>query len=257
MSSMKTRSLVVLVAVAVAALLAGCGGGSKTVKAPNTPKQIAADKAVAEKAVLQLSDLPAGYKGSPHDSSGSDKIPNAVAAKFGTCAHMPAAEITKLMNGDHQADQPSANSQDFALTGSSALTQTSISNTVELDRSSKDLSDPLDLFGASRALPCWKDLFQAAFNATAPSGGSIKGLSVFALPTKSLGDQAAAFEARVDISTSASVVPVTVTAYLDLYFVRRGRAGVTLLGSGIGTRIPPTLERSLVQKVLDRLDAAT
>ena len=154
---------------------------------------------MAQQAVLRLADLPAGYKATPHDNSSNDKIPAAVAQKFAACAHVPKSEIESFMNGDHKADQPSADSPDFDLTDSSTLSQTSFQNNVEIDRSSKDLSAPLALLGAESAQKCWKDLFQAAFDETAPTGGLVKDLAIIPLPTKSLGDQAAAFEARVTL----------------------------------------------------------
>jgi hypothetical protein len=234
-------------------LITSCGGGSSTVSAPGTAKQIAADKALAQQAVLRPEDMPAGYKATPHNGSSSDKIPSAVAQKFATCAKVPKSEIESFMNGDHKADQPSADSPDFNGLEASSLSQTSFANNVEIDRSSKDLSAPLELLGAESAQKCWKDLFQAAFDETAPAGGLVKDLAIIPLPTDSLGgDQAAAFEARVTLAGADR----TVKAYLDFYLVRRGRAGITLLASGIGKRVPPVLEQQLVHKVVDRLKAA-
>src|SRR2546428_5255397 len=64
-------------AAVVLLMAAGCGGGSGAVTAPNTPKQIAADRATAKRAVLTSNDLPAGYKGVPHDESSSNDLPPA------------------------------------------------------------------------------------------------------------------------------------------------------------------------------------
>jgi hypothetical protein len=240
-------------AAMVLLIAASCGGGSGAVTAPNRPKQIAADKAIAKQAVLRPGDLPAGYKASPHQTSSSNKIPQSVARKFATCAHIPEAEIVSLMNGTHEPDKPSADSPDFAKSDSVTRFDVTFENNVEIDRSSKDLSVPLDRFGAKRALPCWKALFQAAFDQTQPTGASYRDLSVTSLPISRLGDQSAAFEARVTISASGR----SVNTYLDFFLVRRGRAGISLLATGIGVRVDLSLERSLLNTVVGRLSAAT
>ena len=168
------------VVTAVAAVAAACGSSGGAVTAPNTPKQIAADKKLATQAVLRASDMPTGFKGSPQDNSSNDKIPDAAARKFGSCVHLPEATITEMMNDTQQPGKPSVDAPEFEK--GSGLTDVTIDNGVEIDRSSKDLSDPLDKFGATSAIPCWKDLFQAAFDNSKPANATFSGLAMSVLP---------------------------------------------------------------------------
>ena len=74
-----------------------------------------------------------------------------------------------------------------------------------------------------------------------------------ALPVATIGDQQAAFAAKVIVGSEG----LSVAAYLDFYFVRLGRAGVTLMATGIGQPVSRSLEKSLLETVVDRLKAAT
>jgi hypothetical protein len=257
---MRTRGFVALVAAGL--VFAACGGsstksgsGSPTVPtttvvtAPDTAKQIAADKATVKAVALHITDLPVGYKSTPPGDS-SDDVPPAVLAKFAACVHVPKAEAADFLNNHPDAKAPTIE-VDFAKDEGS-LRETDFENDVELDRSSVDISRPFDLLGAKRALPCWQELFHAAFTETAPKNATVGALEVTSLPIGGVGDRGAAFRATVSLTTSGITVPVS----LDFYFVGRGRAGISLFGSGIGHAVDPALERALLRKVVGRLDAA-
>ena len=107
MTPMKARGFVAFMAAGL--LAAGCGGGSSTVTAPNTPKQIAADKATVEQALLTSADLPSGYTGTPHDNSTSDDPPAAVENQFVACSGFP-----KRLLDQKNDDQPHADAPDFS-----------------------------------------------------------------------------------------------------------------------------------------------
>jgi hypothetical protein len=234
-------------------VVTACGGGSGAVTAPNTAKQLAADKALAKRAVLRLGDMPAGYKASPSSNSPDDDIPQPVLSKFATCAKVPKAKIASLLNTHPDPSKPSVDSPDFDSNDASVGTSTSFQNNVELDRSSKDLSEFLEFLGAKSALKCWRALFKSVFEATAAPGDSVRGLTVVGLPSPSMGDESAAFGVRVTVSGSTRAVK----AYLDFYLVRRGRAAITLVASGIGQRVDSSLALSLLQTVDDRVKDAT
>jgi hypothetical protein len=253
MAGIRRRALVATVTAAMLLVAACGGGGSSVVNAPNTPKQIAADEALAKQAVLRLGDLPAGYKGAPHSKSSGGDVPQSVLDKFATCAKVPKSKIAHLMNGNDDPSKPSADSPDFDLKDASTGVSSSFENNVEADRSSEDVSEPLDLLAAKSALECWKDLSRSVIEETAPPGGSVRDLSVVSLPIGKIGDQSAAFEVRVTLSGSAR----TVKAYLDFYLVRSGRAGISLVASGINQRVDSSLALSLLRTVVSRLKGAT
>jgi hypothetical protein len=229
---------------------AGCGGGSSVVTAPNTPEQLAADKALAKQAVLRLGDLPAGYTASPHTDSGGD-LPPAVEREFLACSHLP-----KRFIDDKAGDQPNADAPDFKqgnLAGGGATTE--IQSSVEIDRSSKNISEPLAYLAGKKVAKCFEPFFRAAIAQAAKDapGMSILALTVKGIPADSIGDQRAAFQGRVTIAVSG----ISVDVYFDLYFVRKGRAVLTLLGLGTRAPVSRSLEYSLLRTVVSRLKGAT
>jgi len=128
-----------------------------------------------------------------------------------------------------------------------------VSNSVEVDRSSKDLSVPIAFLGAASAIPCWKTFLQTAFSAAGVSGGgSISDLRVTPITLAGVGDQLAAIEASLKVTVSGRTVPF----YADLFIVRRGRAGVSLEVTGIGGPASRSLEKSLLETVVGRLGGA-
>jgi hypothetical protein len=246
---MTARGIVVIVVLAL--LGAACGGsGSGSATAPNTAAQLAKDAGAVKAAVLTVADLPAGYKSTPVDNS-NNNIPKRVTLDFASCTKLPQAEVERMMNNTKDASTPSAE-KDFEKSGPGS--DIGFQGSVELDRSSKDLSDPLDRFGRPSAAPCWKALFRAAFTGRGglSSGERLSGLDVKPLLTSKLGDQAAGFQAVVTVSVGARSVPATI----DFYFVRTGRAGVTLFSEWIGTPGDTNLETSLIQTMVDRVKSA-
>jgi hypothetical protein len=233
-------------AIAVGLLTAACGG-SGAVTAPNTPKQLAADKATAQAALLTATDFPAGYKGTPHDNSSSDDPPKSVQEKFVKCSGLPARFLDTSKN-----DQPHADAPDFhkGVIGRGAATE--VDSSIEFDRSSKDISEPLSHL--ANAAKCFEPLFKSVFTAgqaTTP-GVTFGGISVTSLDPSTVGDQAAAFQGVVTISAQR----VSLKVHFDLYFVRRGRAIITLTALGYGTTFDRVTAKTLLQTMVDRLDAS-
>ena len=139
MARVCNRGILPILAVA-GLILTGCGGGSAKVAAPaptttqpgvapNTPAQRAADKAVAGRAVLKLSDFPLGWTSAPHDKSGSSGPPPAIERRLVACSHLPKRFF------DDQADQqPNVDSPDFSKGVVGAGPAARIESSVELDR---------------------------------------------------------------------------------------------------------------------------
>jgi len=247
MQGMGKRGIVA--AIAVGLLAAGCGGGSSAVTAPNTPKQLAADKATAKAAVLTASDLPAGYKGTPHKKSSGDDIPTAVETKFLACTHLP-----KRFINDSGDKQPNADAPDFAKGTLGQGASTEIESSVELDRSSNDIKDPLSHLSGSNAAACFKPFFQAALNTSlsGTSGVTIAPVKMTVLDLGSVGDQSGAFQGRTTVSGPSA----SITFEFNLYFVRTGRAGVFMLTIATNAPFDQTLAKSLLSTMVGRLGAA-
>ena len=245
-----TRIRVRTVTITAVLLLAGAGcGGSSAVTAPNTPKQLSADKALAKQAVLRQGDLPAGYTGTPHTDSGNN-LPPAAEASFLACTHLPRSFLNNSAN-----QQPNADAPDFKKGDITTGPSSEIDSSVELDRSSKDISDPLSHLQEASAAKCFEPFFQSEIEQGAKDtpGLSLTGLTVRDISIGSVGDQRAAFEGRLTLSASGLSIPT----YFDIYFVRRGRAVVDLTGIGFRQPVSQVLVKSLLATMVGRLDAAT
>jgi hypothetical protein len=243
------RGLGVLLLAVVLVTTAACGS-AKPKTAPNTPDQIKADRAIAKQALLTLSDLPSGYKGSPHKHSSGNDIPPKVEAKFIACTHIP-----KRLVDNTNDDQPSADAPDFTKGDVTTGPTSEIDSSVEIDRSSKDISEPIDLLAQKGTAACFQPFFHAAI-AQALKGE--KGVSLGVLTVKSVssgdaGDQGVGFQGRVDVVGPAATIPF----YFDMFFVRSGRALVELSGNGTREPVGLDFEHQLLATMLERLKNTT
>jgi predicted small lipoprotein YifL len=254
MTSSGKRRLGILLLAAMLVAATACGSsGPKT--APNTPEQIKADKAIAKQAVLKKSDLPSAYTATPHNDDPANDTPKPVLRKFAKCAKIPESKIDELINGnDNDPSAPQVNSPDFSFDDKETGISFSFENSVEIDRSSKDISEPLDLLAGDDVLPCWKDLFKAAFEqeVTAPDE-KVGGVAVTPIDIGDVGDKSVSFEVRVLLTKGTN----SVKAFFDAYFVQSGRAGISLFASGIRKSVDRDLSLFLLKAVVDRMKDAT
>jgi hypothetical protein len=252
LSRTKRRAFVAVLVASMLLLVNGCGKSSSET-APNTPEQLNADKAVAKQAVLKPSDLPSAYKVTPHKRDPANDTPKAILRKFATCAKVPQSQAAELINGADDPGTASVDSPDFSFVDTDSGTSIDFQNTVAFDRSSKEISEPIDVIGAEDALPCWKDLFKAAFQTGATAPLELSEIAVTPIDVGDVGDQSFAFECRVVMTKGTR----SARAFHALYFVRSGRAGITLSASGIGKPVDQSLSLYLVKTIADRLENTT
>jgi hypothetical protein len=253
MANSAKRAIAVSATIAMILFSTGCGGSSKPSTAPDTPEQIKNDKAIAKTAVLKLSDLPTGYKGTPHVDNPSSDTPKPVLQKFATCADIPEAEAAELVNGTDDPSDAIANSplfdQNDAETGHSAQ----LENSVTIVRSSDEISDTFDYFATEETLPCWEDLFRAGYKKDLDPGDSVRNLAVTTIDTGEIADKSAGLGVQGEVVGPAGSVMV----YFDIYIAGTGRAGISLTAVGIGERVDTELALSLLKTVADRLEGTT
>jgi hypothetical protein len=258
MGNRRTRTLV---SCLVAGMLIGaCGSGSghvsaslsttprttKPSSAPDTPAQRAADRAVAARAVLTLADFPLGWTSNPHDTSSSSGPPPAVQRAVIACAHLPQRFL------DNRADtQPNVNSADFTKGVVGAGPAAQIQSSVELDRTVRDISQPLAQLAAPGAAACFAPLFRSEFSQGLGKhpGVSLADFSLNALSVGSIGDQSAGFQSRVTIVGQRASINLEV----DLYFVRVKRAIVVLSAIAFSVPFDQGFAQTLLEKMVGRL----
>ena len=216
------------------------------VTAPNTPAQLAADKATIKAALLTADDLPLGYTGAPHDNSSTNDPPKAVQDAFVACSGFP-----KRLVDEKTADPPHAAAPDFTKGEIGRGSATEVDSSIELDRSSKDISGPMSHLSDPKAAKCFEPLFSSIFQqgqASEPKVSFSK-VSVVKLDAGSVGDQSAAFQGHVTISGNGLSIPIE----FDLYFVRSGRAVVELTTIGYTAPFDKTLAEKLIKTMIGRL----
>jgi hypothetical protein len=245
--------------LAAGVLLAACSGGSsksavqpstttKPPVVPNTPKQRAADKAIATKAVLALTDFPIGYTSTPHKNSGDDLSP-AVEKKFLACTHIP-----KRLLDNSKSNQPHADSPDFMKGVVGAGPAIEVESNVEIDRALKDVSEPLTYLAAPNTVNCFQPFFKAAFESglKGEPGVSLSNFTFRGLSVGPIGDQAAGFQGRVTLVGPRASLPLE----FNLYFVRVGRSVVTLTATTFSIPMDQPYAQTLLEKMVGRLKAA-
>jgi hypothetical protein len=245
-------------------LATGCGGSSKSASSapttggapttaassPGTKNRVADDQALAQQAVLRLDDLPAGYKSTPTQNTPADDVPAPVAATFSACTHVALPIVKTLLDQRAGRGMVLAASPNFVMSESD-LAGTVIASAVEVHPSATALSKELDQLGAPAALGCWKAFFTAAVSDPPGSGSFVRALEVTSVPLGSLGDQNAAVGATITAASGGRTVNETI----DFCIVRRARADALLMVVVEGGPVDRTLERSLLVKMVSRLQA--
>src|SRR5438876_7050196 len=113
--------------------------------------------------------------------------PRRVEKKFVACSGLPQRFLDTSKD-----DQPNADSPDFSKGKIGQGAATEVDSSVELDRSSKDISEPLSHL--KTAAKCFEPVFKALFAGGKPDPGvTFTGLSVEPLDVGTVGDQSAAF----------------------------------------------------------------
>ena len=254
--------------VAVAVLAAGCGGdsdeeSSSTTTPTTTPttaaattvpptsdprdlRQLAADRAEAERTVLKLADLPPGWTAEP-DTDDTSAEEEAAQERFATCLGVDPSFI-----GGGARAGARAESDDFEDDENHQ-----VQNTVTMVFSRERALQQLETFRKPEARECFEDFVNTAFQAslrnpgpgqTAPPGLSFGDARVELLSVGRLNTDSVAYRARVPVTVENQ----TLDALFDVVLALKGRAGITMIFISIGEPFPAALETSLTNTVIDR-----
>jgi hypothetical protein len=225
-------------------LLAGCGGsspktttsGSATHTAPSSsPAASSASPATAaqlKKIVLQASDLPQGWKGTPHKADPSDA---AAQAQVVACAGGRNTDSDKVADTD---------SEDFALD------QATISSSATSYRSQSDIAADTALLHNPKLSTCYTQLVKKELGAALPGGATIESASIKITPGSAGGPAniVATGSGTIKVNVNGQQVPV----YLNVAFITGPLIEAELDAENIGAPVPPALFRSLVAAMAAR-----
>ena len=250
--------------VAVAVLAVGCGGdsddesSSTTTQAsahattsvpgsdPRTPAQLAADRAQAEKAVLQAADFPAGWTGEA-DTDEISPEEEAARERFAECLGVDRS----FVGGGARAGAI-AESDDFQDDSNQ-----SAQSTVTMVYSRERALQQFEVFGGPAARGCFERFVDAAVEfslrnpapgETVPPGVDVGQARVDVLRLAGLNTDSIGYRARVPITAAGESLDVL----FDVILALKGRAGITMTFSSFDQPFPSPLATSLTNKVIER-----
>ena len=214
-----------------ALLLAGCGGSTGTVEARD--------------AVLRPTDVPTGYKPTPHRDFGL-RLTDTQEAALLACTKLPPWFVE---NGAR--DQTRADSPDFTYGRFADGPARRIASSVRLAPASEAVREPLAALDGDASARCFAPVFRAGFERGLGGrpGVTTSDFTVRPLSLGGIGDQSAAFQGTATMHTRGGPVQQD----LNLYFVRRGRALVTMYAAGFDSPTDQRLAEFLLSTMASRL----
>jgi hypothetical protein len=222
---------------------AGRPAPTTTTPAP-AGQDVAADRALATKALLTATDFPDAWTGHPRDTTGdSPAAQTAFAACLGV-KHSPLAPGPTTVS-----------SPDFVDADGN-----SVANTIQLKLAAADAKADFALMATPKLANCLtaligQQLIQSMMaNSGAPTATDAEfgTAALQELPAPAVGSAARAFEVTVPLSTKEG----TQNVYADLVLFAQGRAEVMLEGVSIANPSPPGLLDALAKAIAARLPPA-
>ena len=219
--------------VITAALCGGCGGSSR---------------ATVRDAVLRPTDVPTGYKPTPHRDF-EPRLSDAEEAALLACTKLPPWFVA---SGAH--DQTRADSPDFTYGRFADGPAQRIASSIRLAPSSEEVREPLAALDGDAAARCFEPVFRAGFERGLGGrpGVTTSDFTVRPLSLGGIGDQSAAFQGTATMHTRGGPVQQD----LNLYFVRAGRALVTMYAAGFDSPTDQRLAEFLLSTIVSRWGGA-
>lgn len=219
---MRARPAGLLLAVAVAVVLAGCGGNGDKTATTKGPT----DQAKARAIVLKAADFPPGWTSEP-----AGDAPDESASNLRSCMGLlPQAS-------------PMAESATFHTVEPGSMT---VDASVTVGRSVRLIDQDFNAFASDKALPCVLERFDAQAKrqteATFGPGEAAR------LDFAQLGDATSAIRVKSVAVAGDQQIPF----HLDIVVVKKGRVGLTFSFANAPEPFPAELATELACKVVDR-----
>lgn len=210
----------------------GGGGGSGSGATATTGAGVQGDRALVQQVNLTITDFPPEWKSTPLAAGAADDN-QASQVAYAKCVGRPTPDQVRTADAD---------SLDF-----SAEDTRRASSNVETVQTEAIAKDDFTALRADLAVTCQKAQVDAEFARQLPPDAVPKStIDRFDLPQ--FGDETVAF--RVIVSSVAQ--GQTVTTYLDLVAVRKGRTEISAAFINRSFGFPPDLEKTLLQRMVGR-----
>jgi hypothetical protein len=185
-----------------------------------------------QKIVLQPTDLPAGWKGTPYQADPSDA---AYDAAFAKCMGIRNTDADKVAD---------ANSEDFARGDAS------IGSSATSYRSQSDVDADVAALHSPKFSPCFAKVTKQVVATSLPAGARVESVSVKVTPG-SAGDPTNVV-ANTVVTVKVSVSGKHVVSYLTVAFITGPLIEADVETFNVGRPVRASLVKSLVATVANR-----
>lgn len=201
---------------------------SPAASAAPTPASLSRLKTI----VLQATDVPAGWKGTPHQP---DPAASANDAALMQCAGARNTDPDKVAE---------ANSDDFSRSDAFILSSASSY------RSQSDLDADIATLHSPKLAPCYVQLAQKTLAAALPAGVSVGSMSITITPGSAGGpaNVVATGTGTFKVQANGQQIP----GYLSVAFITGPLIEAQVVTNSVGTQVPASVVRSLVAAVATR-----
>jgi hypothetical protein len=250
----RRHSTIAVVATTFVAV-GGCGGSSaghttpvkRPLTEPVSPRIVAQDRAIGERALLRGSGFPSEYVADVKGAEGSLSPEHLVHTVAATCSRLHASALA------HR--NPATVSQDVGEGGSSEGSKgyVNVDNTVTVEPTLAAAKEWFTILDQPQTPSCVGEAFRAVTLQESPGlrkpGNSVGKTSVEQLAFPPYGDQSVAYRLINPIIAEGHNFAV----YLDYVLVRRGRAHTMLTFEKVGGPVSTKMEQRLTAMTTRRL----
>lgn len=242
------RSLLIVLFLAVGLVVSGCGkssdsGSATTTTAPGSTTTSAPsaseDKAKASAIVLTQADVGAGYKPAPAEGDEEDESTPEADKLFEECS-----QNNPVLNSE--SDERSAESE-FEKDE-----LTSVSSEAQFWTNEAEFKAAMDVLASDGFTGCLDKAFAKLFSEMGEQGAAVSNIKTTKKSVTAAGvDQASGLTTSMTISAGA----VKVELFMEMSFLRKGRAGVMLVTSTGQKKFPAAETDRLTAVLAQRLVA--
>jgi hypothetical protein len=237
-----------LVVMCAAIVTASCGGddGDSSSEATGTtvstpPSDIDADEdaSIVEDAVLQLSDLPGGWRDETDEEDDNDA--NFDVPECGEIQAASDAVDAVETASEHSGPFVKSDAEIESEVGAASTEETVIKFFEEFD-------------DTQQANSCLKGVFTKAIADVAEPGSNVEvgDIGVGRTSLGDFGDKTISYQAEVEVKSQG----LSVSAYADFVLVRVGRYAAVFTFLDVPMPVDTKLEQDAVRAVVDRLEKA-
>jgi hypothetical protein len=231
-----------------------CGGGSSGSPAvsagssrpgnsdPRSAAQLAADRKLAQQALLTLSDFPEGWQATPSENDDNN---DQFQEQLDKCLDVPESLFGQ--DTDDSVDSPDFGSPD----------NQQVSSSVMIGSSTEKAQQVFDILEQANATQCLRDYLDREMRdsmkheSDTPQGMELGKVTFGQVNLPQYADESVAFRATVPVTASGFNADVNV----DLVFMRHGRAATFVSFLDIFSPFPVAQEKHYAKIAADRLTA--